>query len=173
MINIDIKDDSLRKALDGLKSKISDMRPIMRHFAAILENETERNFENNGRPKWPSLSRSTLEKRVLKSAKGKFRKDGRIGKSTANAVSSIKILQDTGQLAGSITSNFSNTFAIVGTGKDNYAAIHQFGGKAGRGKKVTIPARPYLPILANGSLQPAAQKSILDAALDYLGKAVK
>lgn len=25
-----------------------------------------------------------------------------------------------------------------------YAAIHQFGGKAGRGRKVTIPARPYL-----------------------------
>lgn len=25
-----------------------------------------------------------------------------------------------------------------------YAAIHQFGGKAGRGRKVTIPARPYM-----------------------------
>lgn len=25
-----------------------------------------------------------------------------------------------------------------------YAAIHQFGGQAGRGRKVTIPARPYL-----------------------------
>lgn len=26
----------------------------------------------------------------------------------------------------------------------SYAAIQQFGGKAGRGRKVTIPARPYL-----------------------------
>jgi phage gpG-like protein len=26
-----------------------------------------------------------------------------------------------------------------------YAAIHQWGGKAGRGLAVTIPARPYLP----------------------------
>jgi len=27
-----------------------------------------------------------------------------------------------------------------------YAAIHHFGGKAGRGKKVTIPARPYMMV---------------------------
>jgi len=27
-----------------------------------------------------------------------------------------------------------------------YAAIHQFGGKAGRGRKVTIPARPFLKL---------------------------
>jgi len=27
-----------------------------------------------------------------------------------------------------------------------YGAIHQFGGQAGRGHKVTLPARPYLGI---------------------------
>ncbi|MBI5939718.1 MAG: phage virion morphogenesis protein [Caulobacterales bacterium] len=27
-----------------------------------------------------------------------------------------------------------------------YAAIHNFGGQAGRGKKVTLPARPYMGI---------------------------
>ena len=35
-----------------------------------------------------------------------------------------------------------------------YAAIQQFGGKAGLGRKVTIPARPFLPITASGELYP-------------------
>jgi len=32
-----------------------------------------------------------------------------------------------------------------------YAAIHQYGGQAGRGNKVTIPARPYIGI--NGQMR--------------------
>ena len=41
----------------------------------------------------------------------------------------------------------SVTIGTTPPSKD-YAAIHQFGGKAGRGRKVTIPARPYLGINA-------------------------
>ena len=49
-----------------------------------------------------------------------------------------------------------------------YAAIHQFGGQAGRGKKVTIPARPFLPVKLDGSLYPQEQSEILAALNDYL-----
>ena len=41
-----------------------------------------------------------------------------------------------------------------------YAAIHQLGGRTGRGGKATMPARPYFPIL-NGKLTPLAQERIL------------
>ncbi len=37
----------------------------------------------------------------------------------------------------------SNLVLVVGPNKV-YAAIHEFGGMAGRGKKVKIPARPYV-----------------------------
>ena len=50
-----------------------------------------------------------------------------------------------GELAASITSKYDKNSAIVGTNKI-YAAIHQFGGKAGRNQKVEIPARPYLQL---------------------------
>ena len=36
-----------------------------------------------------------------------------------------------------------NETAIIGSNLD-YAAIHQLGGQAGKNKKVSIPARPYL-----------------------------
>ena len=56
-----------------------------------------------------------------------------------------KILQQTGRLASSISSYSDNDKAVVGTNVV-YAAIQQFGGKAGRGKKADIPARPYLQL---------------------------
>ena len=43
----------------------------------------------------------------------------------------------------SITRHSDATSAVVGT-NTVYAAIHNFGGKAGRGCKVEIPARPFL-----------------------------
>ena len=48
-----------------------------------------------------------------------------------------------GQLASSVTTQYDDDSAIIGSNKD-YARIHQLGGDAGRGKKVKIPARPYL-----------------------------
>ena len=56
-----------------------------------------------------------------------------------------KILLDTGHLRGSITYKASRTGVRVGTNVV-YGRIHQLGGKAGRGKKVKIPARPYLVV---------------------------
>jgi phage gpG-like protein len=40
-----------------------------------------------------------------------------------------------------------------------YAAIHQFGGKTGKGGKVTMPPRPFFPVL-NGKLTPLAAQRI-------------
>jgi phage gpG-like protein len=48
-----------------------------------------------------------------------------------------------------------------------YAAIHQHGGKAGRGHKSTIPARPYLPIKGR-KLTPRGQKAVHDVLKEGL-----
>ncbi|MBN0437970.1 phage virion morphogenesis protein, partial [Pseudomonas aeruginosa] len=52
----------------------------------------------------------------------------------------------------------------------SYAAIQQLGGQAGRGRKVTIPARPYLPVLRNGQLKPSARDAVLDVLLAVLSQ---
>lgn len=70
-------------------------------------------------------------------------------------------MQDTGQMAASVAEKYDNDSALVGTNKKQ-AAIHQFGGKAGRGKKATIPARPVLK-LTDSDLQ-----EIKEAIKDYL-----
>lgn len=49
-----------------------------------------------------------------------------------------------------------------------YAAIHQFGGRAGKGKKVEIPARPFLPANDTGGLAPVAHAAVMDVLERYL-----
>jgi len=81
--------------------------------------------------KWQDLAKPTKDQRA------------KIGKWPG------KILQVNRNLLGSITPSYTSTTAVVGSSMPfgtGYAAIHQFGGKAGKGKKVTIPARPYLAL---------------------------
>ena len=56
-------------------------------------------------------------------------------------------LTDTGRLRTSIAHTVADGGRAVGVGSNVlYAAIHQFGGRAGRGRKAKLPARPYLGI---------------------------
>ena len=84
----------------------------------------------DGQP-WQSLAASTIEK---KRKKGK----GHMGTlmQRPQLLNSI-VFQDADEDSVSIGSNMV------------YARIHQKGGFAGRGKKVAIPARPYLGISAH------------------------
>lgn len=127
-IEIRIDNAELQKVLAKLISKTQNLRPLMKNIAGIMADSVEENFDKEGRPdKWTPLAKSTIKQRTKK---GYW--PGRI-------------LQMRGELASSITNYYDDTSAIVGTNKV-YAAIHQFGGNAGRNKKVKIPARPYLKL---------------------------
>lgn len=135
MIEIKVDDKEVQNLLKNLANRLQDMRPLMKKLAGIMHDAVEENFQQEGRPKW-------------KPSKRAMKQGG-------------KTLQDTGSLAASISTRYNNNSAVVGTNK-KYAAIHQFGGKAGRGRKVTIPARPFLK-LTNDDLQ-----EIKDAVKEYL-----
>ena len=58
-----------------------------------------------------------------------------------------RTLTDTGRLRGSFAHTVTDGGQAVEVGSSVlYAAIHQFGGRAGRGRRVTLPARPFLGI---------------------------
>ena len=144
MIEIKVEDKELQKLLKKLAEKSQNLRPLMKNIAGIMQDSVEENFEKEGRPeKWTSLAEATIKQR-----KKKGYWPGRI-------------LQRRGELAASITSKYDANSAVVGTNKV-YAAIHQFGGDAGRGKKVKIPARPYLKLTLDN------QKLISEEIKNYL-----
>ena len=69
------------------------------------------------------------------------------------------MLQLSGTLRARIVSSSDQDSASVGSNMP-YAAIQHFGGMAGRNHKTKIKARPYLPMDANGFLQPEAENEI-------------
>ena len=124
-IEIKIDNKKVEEALLELAQKTSNLRPLMKNIAGIMADSTEENFKEEGRPKWQDLSE------VTKTAR---RKTGHYPG---------QILQVSGQLALSITTQYDDKSAVIGSNKV-YAAIQQLGGQVGKNKKVTIPARPYL-----------------------------
>lgn len=140
-------------------------RLAMRDMAAVLEDETEANLAAEGRPKWTALSEATKFKRIGGS-KG-YKKNGDLTKRSHRVLEEMKMLQDSGLLAGSVHSRYGDDYTVVGAARP-YARIQQLGGKAGKGRKVTIPSRPYLPFTADFKLQPEAEKALLKTGMDHL-----
>lgn len=143
-IEIRIDNKAVEEALLKVASKCEDLRPLMKNIAGIMADAVEENFEQEGRPdKWQELAESTIKHR----------------KKTKHWPG--KILQVEGQLATSITTQYDSESAVIGSNLA-YAAIHQLGGNAGKGKKVTIPARPYL------NLTEVEYKEIINYSITYL-----
>lgn len=135
MIEIEINNaQQIASILDKLANAAQDRTPLMRSIAGTMESAVLQNFDVGGRPKWLGL---------------KYRQG--------------TPLVDTENLMNSITSYYDNNVAEVGT-NEPYAAIHQFGGKAGRGRKVDIPARPFLV------LTPQDEDDILEDVQAYFSE---
>ncbi len=127
-IEIKLDNKAVNAKLLELAKRGENLRPLMKNIAGIFASSTEENFKEEGRPdKWTDLADITKEKRR--------KKDKWPG----------QILQVEGQLAASVNTEYDDESVVIGSNKD-YAAIHQLGGKAGRNKKVKIPARPYLQL---------------------------
>lgn len=145
-IEIKIDNKELNQVLDKLFEKTSNLRPLMKNIAGIMADAVEENFKQEGQPdKWEELKKITVK---VRTKKGYW---------------PGKILQMRGELAASITNEYDEFSATVGSNKE-YAAIHQFGGQAGKNKKADIPARPYL------NLTEKAESSILELSTKYLNE---
>lgn len=160
MIDVKINVDKAVSLFQQLDAKLSDASPMFQEVVGMLEAETEGNFAAQGRPDWVPLSEATKHNRLKRNRGSNL----------------LKILQDRGILAASVSSDFGSNFAIIGAGgaANDYAAIQQLGGNAGRGLAVKIPARPYLPFFGaddNATLQPSAERKLLDILTDYIDRA--
>lgn len=131
-ISVKIEEDDISSALLELMRHVSDMSDAMQAIAGTLEDSIEEAFDQEADPvsgtPWPDLAEDTIKQRARTGTwPGKMLQISQAG------------------LASSIDSGFGPDFAVAGpAGKFDYAAIHHFGGQAGKNLSVTIPARPYL-----------------------------
>lgn len=151
MIEIQINGvEEIIETLNRIAAKTENRTDLMRDIAGTMEAAVLTNFDEGGRPKWLGIQH----------------REG-------------KPLVDSENLMKSITSDYDNNSAVVGTDKA-YAAIHQFGGviKPKKGKylvfkigdhwvmtdKVEIQARPFLQLTSQD------EQDILDDVQAYWQK---
>lgn len=169
---ITVQDEEVQAALKALSDRIGNMRPVLHTIGEGIVERAKRRFETStdpaGKP-WKPNSAVTLGllRGRLSGQKSKVKKDGSLNASGQRSLVNKKPLIDQGNLRRQITIKATKgTLTVSNTMQ--YAAIQQFGGKAGRGRKVTIPARPFLPVHQNGTLYPAEQSEILKVLNEYL-----
>ena len=128
--------------------KLANRKRLLDTIGNMLISSTMKRFQNEEGPdgtKWEPSGRAWETGLARKGRKATEKR--KAVKSRAETGRFGKTLQDTGRLRKSVSFESKTATNEVYVGSNvAYARIHQLGGKAGRGKKVTIPARPYLGI---------------------------
>ena len=152
-INFDASE--LERVLHNAANHLTHTAPLMEDISRQLVTETKLNFDFGGRPAWAGLSPVTLARR---------------------AHGGGAILQDTGELKGSINASHTVDTATVGSNL-KYAPTHQFGakqGEFGRSDRNTplpwgdIPARPFIPIDKDGDISYDGFLAVREVVNGYL-----
>jgi len=140
---IRVRAEEAAARLRGVESRGENLTQVLRAFGQYMLGSVERNFAAGGRPTaWEPL-------KIISKVDWHTRRKSFWGKTSMTARGQAawegrKPLTDTGRLRRSIqVAEVTPRSVVIGTSVI-YAAIHQFGGMAGRGRKVLIPARPYL-----------------------------
>lgn len=170
---ITVKDEGVRTALNALAARVNNMPAVLDTIGVGIIERTQRRFETSTGPDgiaWKANSATTLAMLSVSigASKSNRKKDGSLNAKGSRMLANKKpLIGPTGQLQKQFHSLVvGNTLTV--SSPFVYSAIHQFGGKAGRGLKVTIPARPYLPIRSDGTLYPDDQAEILKVINQYL-----
>lgn len=121
MITTEINVKAATDMLAHVEGGLHDGSSMYQRIAGMLEAETEENFASQGRPDWVPLSEATKAERLKRN----------------HGSTVLRILQDRGILAASISSDHGANFALIGAGgaAEDYAAAQQFGAD------IEVPAR--------------------------------
>lgn len=147
-ISVEIDDSDIKKLLTKLRDRVADLTPTMQAIGLFYERRVLENFQNQASPDgvpWKPLAAATLM--IGLGRKKGWNKKGGLSAKGKRYLQGKRILWESGDLEGSIHSQATKDSVTIGSGGHlPYPAIQQLGGKAGRGRKVTIPAREYLAL---------------------------
>jgi len=139
-MSVRVLDGEFRRVLHEVMRRGLDPRPLLKVFATYLRGRTVDRFRDSRGPggmKWTPLAEATRRARSRRSPSRRF----------MGAPRQFTPLWDSGRLVSSLSTASAASIQRRGLEYGTnvlYAAIHQLGGMAGRGRSVRIPARPFL-----------------------------
>ena len=141
--------------LDYTARQCENVQPLLNEISMQLEYTTQESFEREQDGfgnKWTPLSKQTL----------KHKRGNKI-------LTESSLLQSFINARTKLQKSKEGTQGIVSIGTNlEYARIHQFGGKAGKGLRVSIPARPFLPMNDKGEIPKGLKEDIKAIVLRHL-----
>lgn len=168
VITIEVRDNGVREALNALAERTANMKPILQKIGEDIKERTKLRFSTSTGPdgqRWAPNARSTIEAFIAK--RRGFGKRGINKKGQALAMSKKPLIGESRDLSREFHVHADQASVTIGNTM-RYSAIQQFGGLAGKGRKVKIPARPFLPIRESGELYPQDRSLILEDINRYL-----
>ncbi|MFZ3140701.1 phage virion morphogenesis protein [Polaromonas sp.] len=152
---VTVNDQGVQAVLAKLSARMSNLAPVLQVIGDDIAERAKRRFETSSGPDghpWLPNSAATLNAWAGRLGKSHRKKNGELNAKGKNALGGKKpLIGESGDLRRQIGANAgASSVTIFST--PAYAAIQQFGGQAGRGHKVTIPARPFLPVRLDGTL---------------------
>jgi len=124
-------DAAFRKIIRDMIKRCGNLLPAHEIAGEIVHASILRNFEEGGRPThWPDLAESTKKQRAKQ---GNWPGQILVRTGARNG------------LMGAVNYDATPT-EVVWSGNKPYSAIQNFGGMAGPGRKVKIPARRHMMI---------------------------
>lgn len=193
MITVEVQDAGVDAALKALQQRATNAEPLMATIAAILLSQTERNFATQNGPDgaWPAPKPATLKRR--RGGGGKILQDsGRLAASVTAAstqnsasISTNVIYSAIHQFGGSIDRAPFSSWVRLGTDKRGDLLRQATGSRlvvfakgshkkaktvryTSGGYRITIPARPYLPVHPDGRLQDGTDIKVIEAINAFL-----
>ena len=171
---ITVQDQGVRNALNQLLQRSQNLQPVLIQLGEDITERTKRRFDTSTKPdgqKWKDNSAATLAMLAARLGKSYRTNGGDLNRNGMARIANKKpLIGESGDLCRQIIYQAStDTLSVRAT--TTYAAIHQFGGRTSPRSMIpgkTIPARPFMPITANGQLYPQERADILQAINDYL-----
>lgn len=172
-LTITVDDKDVQAAIKGLVDKVRNLAPVWRTIGEHVVERTRHRFETSTGPDgagWQAYSSATVNMLISRLGASHRKKNDDLNAKGKKAVANKKPLIATRELMDGIRWSFSSDGLTIATSAPiaPYAPIQQFGGKVGRGHKLTIPARPYLPVYQDASLYTQEKELILRDINAYL-----
>lgn len=159
----------LKRVIRKLDLSSSELTAVNRQIGQVIKEGTIERFQSEKSPegeKWVPLAESTLIARARKRSNKLKTKKGEYTKRARTIMANAKPLKDTGKLMSSLSVKANKQGVAVGTNAVQ-AGLMQMGGTAGRGRKVKVPARPFL------GMSDEEKQDIQNLLIDFIEEKIK
>lgn len=170
---ITVNNSAVSALLNHLQRQVDNASPVLMAIGEDMVERTKQRFATATGPdgvRWRPNTQVTIIRYLQQ--RGGFGKKGKLGAKGQKLAIGKRPLQG---LSGSLANQIYS--AVTGNGGDlvigstmRYAAMQQFGGTRSQFPNLwgNIPARPFFPIMADGTLSPSEEELILERLRQYL-----